>query len=296
MMIDMKHALNPLLLITALCLAGPLVAQTDSTADTQAAEPAAIPVDTAADAPVTTDKDGALPKGVVAMVNGRAILQTAVDNVAEQVSANGQTAEPERILNELINLEVLTQHAEKLDLDQQPEVAVALHLQYTQTMGNAYLASISADVDITDAALRAEYDRQTANVDANEFRASHVLLETEEAAIEVIEELAGGADFAELAKARSIGPTGVEGGDLGWFQSSTMLPEFADAVNAMEVGTSSEKPVKTDFGWHVIMLADKRGAALPDFDAVKPGLRNLVLRDELAKRVKELTNQANIQR
>jgi len=278
------HARTSLLLLASLCLANPVAAQTDQ----DDAEP------TTASTPAA--ESDALPDGVLAIVNGQPITQLAVDNVAAQVSSNGQSADPERILNELINLEVLTQEAEKLELDKEPEIATALHLQYTQTMGNAYLAEISETVDITDEALRAEYDLQTANVEESEFRASHVLLETEEDAKQVITDLADGADFAELAKERSTGPTGPEGGDLGWFQSGTMVAEFSDAVASMDIGATSEAPVKSEFGWHVIKLVDKREAALPDFDSVKPGLRNLVLRNELAKRVQEMARKADIKR
>ena len=163
-------------------------------------------------------------------------------------------------------------------------------------MANAYLAATGDAMEVSEEDLRAEYERQTANLDREEYRASHILLETEEAAQAVIDELAGGADFAALAAERSIDPAGDTGGDLGWFQAGSMVPEFTAAVASMEVGETSDAPVQSDFGWHVIRLDDKRESALPDYESVKPGLTNLVLRDRLARKVEELRAAADIKR
>lgn len=235
-----------------------------------------------------------LPEGVLASVNGRPIPQLSVDNVAQQITDSGQQAEPEQILEELINLEVLTQAAEELELDKQAEVSATLQLQYTQTMANAYLASKGAEMSFSDEELRAEYDAQSAAADRAEFLASHILLESEEDAAKVLEQLAADKDFAELAGQYSIDPTGESGGDLGWFQSSTMVPEFADAIAAMEVGDVSTTPVESQYGFHIIKLMDKRNAALPDFEAVKPGLTNLLVRKALAEHVDALKAAADI--
>ena len=247
--------------------------------------------------------DEALPDGVLATVNGRPVPALSLENIVRQIEAQG--AEPgqeggppdrERILRELIDLEILTQEAEKRKLDEQPDIAAALQLQYTQTMANAYLAATGDEMEITDEELRAEYERQTANMVENEYRASHILLESEEDARGVIDELADGAAFETLAEERSTDPTGANGGDLGWFRAGAMIPEFVDAVAAMETGDTSEAPVQSDFGFHVIRLDEKRGAALPDFEAVKPGLTNLVLRDRLAAKVEALREGADIRR
>ena len=251
----------------------------------------------------TDAADDALPEGVLASVNGRPVPSLSLENIVRQIEAQG--AEPgqeggppdrERILRELIDLEILTQEAEKRKLDEQPDIAAALQLQYTQTMANAYLAAIGDEMEITDEELRAEYERQTADSAENEYRASHILLESEEDARGVIAELADGAAFETLAEERSTDPSGANGGDLGWFRADAMVPEFVEAVAAMEVGDTSEAPVSSDFGFHVIRLDDRRGAALPDFEAVKPGLTNLVLRDRLAAKVEALREGADIRR
>ncbi|MFK7892925.1 MAG: peptidylprolyl isomerase [Granulosicoccus sp.] len=240
--------------------------------------------------------DEALPEGVLASVNGRPIPQLTLDNVAQQISESGQPAEPGEILEELINLEVLTQAAEALNLDEQEDIAATLQLQYTQTMANAYLARKSAEMTFTDEQLRAEYEAQSDAADTAEFRASHILVETEVVANQVLEELAKGKTFANLANELSVDSNGTDGGDLGWFQGSTMTPEFAAAVARMEVGDITQSPIQSDYGYHIIRLADKREAALPDFESVKPGLTNLALRRALAEHVDELKSAADIKK
>ena len=273
-----RTALATPLLVAALALgAAPLAAQD------QEAAPAAT-------------GDGALPPGVLATVNGRPVSALSLENIVRQIGTEGEAPDRERILGELIDLEILSQEAEKQSLDEKPEIAAALQLQYTQTMANAYLAATGDAMEVSEEDLRAEYERQTANLDREEYRASHILLETEEAAQAVIDELAGGADFAALAAERSIDPAGDTGGDLGWFQAGSMVPEFTAAVASMDVGETSDAPVKSDFGWHVIRLVDERESALPDYESVKPGLTNLVLRDRLARKVEELRAAADIKR
>lgn len=239
--------------------------------------------------------DKTLPDGVLAVVNGRPIPQLSVDNVAQQITDSGQPADPEQILQELINLEVLTQAAEAMELDKDEDIAATLQLQYTQTMANAYLARKSAELDFTEEELRAEYDEQSAAVDTAEFRASHILLESIEDAEKVLKELEDGKAFDDLASQYSVDPTGENGGDLGWFQSATMVPEFSAAVATMQVGDTSETPVESEYGFHIIKLVDKRNSALPDFESVKPGLTNLAIRKALARHVEELKATADIQ-
>ncbi|MFK7995995.1 MAG: peptidylprolyl isomerase [Granulosicoccus sp.] len=251
---------------------------------------AALPVNA-----IAQSSDENLPEGVLASVNGRPIPQISVDNVAQQIVEAGQEADPARILDELINLEVLTQAAEELNLDKEPEISATLQLQYTQTMANAYLARKSADMTFTEEELRAEYEAQSENVDRGEFKASHILLESSEDALKVLAELDSGKPFADAAAEHSIDPAGEDnGGDLGWFVGSTMVPEFAAAIATMEVGEISKQPVQSEFGYHIIYLVDKRDAALPDFNSVKSGLTNLAVRRALAEHVDALKATANI--
>lgn len=239
-------------------------------------------------------QSNSLGNGVIARVNGRPVTQISLDAVANQQSEGGSKASEEDILSELINLELLTQEAEKIGLDKEPEIATSLQLQYSQTMANAFLARLSGDIDVSESDIRAEYDRQTANLASSEFMASHILVEDEGLAQELIKQLNNGASFETLAKEHSTGPTGANGGDLGWFQGNTMVPEFTAGVETLDIGSFTQAPIKTQFGWHVIKLNDKRAAALPDFDSVKDGLRNVIVREKLNEHITALRSAADI--
>ncbi len=238
----------------------------------------------------------ALEDGVIAIVNGNPISTMAVDNVASQLTETGEAGDPEAILNELINMEVLTQAAEKIGLEQLPEVAAAIQLQYTQTMANAYLAKISSELTFTDEELRAEYDLQSANVDTAEYRPAHILVGNQETADDLLADLADGKDFSAMANLYSTDPTGQSGGDLGWMQAASLPPEFIEAIAPLDVGEHTPYTVQTEFGLHVIKLLDKRNAALPAFETVKPGLNDLLARKALAAHLQKLRDDAVIER
>lgn len=236
-----------------------------------------------------------LEEGVLATVNGNPITSSTVNNVADQITGSGETAVPENILNELINLEVLSQAAEKINLDKVPAVAAAVRLQYTQTMANAYLARISSELNFSEEELRAEYDTQTANIERAEYQTSHILVDNQETADDVIKALSEGKDFAAMAKLYSTDPSGQSGGDLGWVQSSTLPPEFINVIDELTVGEFSKTAVATEYGFHIIKLTDKREAGLPDFKSVEKGIMDLLARKALAKHLEDLRAAAVIE-
>ena len=142
---------------------------------------------------------------------------------------------------------------------------------------------------MTDEGLQATYqDYLAANPPAEELHARHILVETEEAAREVIALLDGGADFIGLAKERSTGPSGPKGGDLGYFTADQMVPEFSQAAAALEPGLHTAEPTQTQFGWHVIKLDDRRTAAPAAFEEVEPQLRQQLARESVAAIFKDL--------
>lgn len=235
-----------------------------------------------------------LEQEVLATVNGEPITTIAVDNVADQITSSGDTAVPENILNELINLEVLTQAAEKINLNEIPSVATAIQLQYNQTMANAYLASISSEFSFSEAEIRAEYEAQTANVDRSEYLTSHIIVENQETANEVIGKLTDGQAFTAMAKLHSNDPSGQSGGDLGWVQGSSLAPEFIDVLNKLRIGEFSKTAVQTEYGFHIIQLNDKRETTLPDLKSVEKGLKDLLTRKALAEHLEDLRAAADI--
>lgn len=136
---------------------------------------------------------------------------------------------------------------------------------------------VTSDV-VSEEALNQAYEAEYAKAEpATEYRAAHILVETEEAAQKLIEEIKGGANFAALAQEHSIGPSGAEGGELGWFGEGVMVPEFFEAVSALEVGAVSA-PVQTQFGWHVIQLNETRIKEKPSLEDVRPELTETLQR------------------
>ena len=149
---------------------------------------------------------------------------------------------------------------------------------------------------LTEEDLRAAYDERAAGAEpTTEWHAAHILVETEEAAREVMAELEGGADFADVARARSTGPSGPQGGDLGFFGEGMMVPPFEEAVKGLEPGGVSE-PVETQFGWHVIKLEETREASAPPFETLAPEIAQELQREAVEEHLAELTQGAEITR
>ena len=149
---------------------------------------------------------------------------------------------------------------------------------------------------MTDADIKARYDAEVAKLPpVEEVRARHILVKTEDEAKAVIKELGEGKDFAEIAKAKSTDPNKSEGGDLGYFKKGMMVPEFETAVFAMNKGDVTKEPVKTQFGFHVIKVEDKRNAPAPDFEQVKDQVKQIVLRDKYMEVLKTTKAAAKIE-
>jgi peptidyl-prolyl cis-trans isomerase C len=164
----------------------------------------------------------------------------------------------------------------------------------------AFLAAMLLDrigmADLTEEEVQAEYDAQYGTAEAAmEFNASHILVETEEEAQALIAELEAGADFTELAQERSVGPSGPNGGELGWFTAGMMVPSFEEAVFALEVGEVSA-PVETQFGWHVIILNDRREQEPPGLEQVRAELEDGLRRARVDAAITELSASADVVR
>ena len=152
------------------------------------------------------------------------------------------------------------------------------------------------DEAMSEEAIQAAYDELYGSADPEtEYNASHILVETEEEAAALVTDLEGGADFAELAKEKSTGPSGPRGGELGWFSVGAMVPPFEEAVVALEVGAVSA-PVQTQFGWHVIKLNETRAKDAPTIEQVRGELVESVQAGAIETRIEALTETANIVR
>ncbi len=231
---------------------------------------------------------------IIATVNGQAISIEDRTRVTKQLVARGQQVDEARVTEELVNLEVMKQEAVKLGLESDPEVTAQLAILKTRILANAAINALTKDIKITDEEVQAEFDQQVAKIDAKEYKASHILLEDEATAVAVITEIAGGADFATVAKEKSTGPSGPNGGDLGWFNAQSMVPEFSQAVGNMKKGEVSTAPVKTQFGYHVIKLDDTREAEKPKMDQVRAEIEGILTQNRLAAKLEELRKSAEI--
>jgi len=149
---------------------------------------------------------------------------------------------------------------------------------------------------ITDEEVRARYDKQMADTPpVNEVKARHILVKTKEEAEAIIKQLDGGADFQKLANEHTTDPSGkTSGGDLGYFAPGQMVPEFETAAFALEIGKYTATPVQSQFGWHIILVEDKRAQQPPAFDTVKDQIRNLVFREKYFAMVGDLRKAAKV--
>jgi peptidyl-prolyl cis-trans isomerase C len=250
-------------------------------------------------------KDGAADpaaeaaKKPVATINGKAITQGEFDAFVKQVAGRAVTEldaeQKTRALDSLINLRVLAAQAEKDGLHKQPDLAAELELTRLNILQQALATKYLEGKTPTDQELKAEYDAQIAQMGRNEYRARHILLPTEIAATQVLERLRKGEKFEALAK-DSLDASRDRGGDLGWFNPSSMVKPFADAVMALKKGETIAKPVQTQFGWHVIRLDDVREMQLPPFEEVKQQLNQAVLAKKFRAYSDELTKAAKVEK
>lgn len=233
-------------------------------------------------------------------VNGKAVTGEMFgiyinDRVQRSPEAKNTPEFQNQAINELVNIVLLAQAATDAGLDQRPDVVTGLDLQRKQLLSRLALQEYAAKNQPTDEDLKKAYDERFAKQEGEEFKARHILVENEEDAKKLIAQLDGGADFAELAKEHSTGPTGKNGGDLGWFDATQMVKPFADAVKGLELGTVSPTAVKTQFGWHVIKLEEKRAKQPPSFESVKNKLRAEAQRQSLGDYVNKLREQAKVE-
>ncbi|MEO0328456.1 MAG: peptidylprolyl isomerase [Pseudomonadota bacterium] len=221
---------------------------------------------------------------VIATVNGIEVtereLALAESDLQQQFAEVPQEQRRARVLNALIDIKLLAVEAEKLGYAEDENFKARLAFNRSRNLHNTIFQRQALE-KITDEEMKARYDKEIKNVPSvKEVRARHILLETEEAAQAVIKELDGGADFAEVAKQKSTGPSGPNGGDLGYFGKGQMVPEFETAAFALEAGKYTSDPIKTQFGWHVILKEEEREQQPPAFDDVKEQLRQLVAREK----------------
>ena len=237
---------------------------------------------------------------VVAIVNGDRIYRSDVEDARGRLSAQLQQFPAEIVfgllVNSLIDSKLASAAARAQSLHEDEGIRRQLMRIEDQILERAFLTR-AIESRITEAAMKERYERMVRESGkTDEVHARHILVETEAQAAEIIVELEGGADFAEMAKSRSIGPSASKGGDLGFFSRSQMVSELAEAAFAMGLNESSKVPVRTQFGWHVIRVEERRRAKSPMFEEVEAKLRDEFSRELLAAIVKELRDGAELRR
>jgi peptidyl-prolyl cis-trans isomerase C len=236
---------------------------------------------------------------VVAKVNGVEIHQSDLDvaeeEMGEQLAQLPAEARRDYLITYLTDMLLVDKAADEQKLAQNVEFQRRLTFARNKLLMETLMQSVGKDA-VTDAALRKVYDEAAKQIgDEQEVRARHILVETEADAKALLAELKKGTDFAALAKQKSKDPGAAEGGDLGYFTKDQMVPEFAEIAFKLDKGQTSE-PVKTQFGWHIIKVEDKRKREVPSFDQVKPQLESYLVRKAQADYVTKLRESAKIER
>ena len=240
------------------------------------------------------------PKGdAIATVNGKAISKNALRSLIGEIEKQGggeQKVPEDKAAEVLISRELLRQEAEKKGLQKSADISGRLENATRDVLAQAAVESFRKGITVTDDEARREYDAKVAGADLTEYKARHILVETEQEANEVLAKLKKGAKFPDLAKKLSKDPSAKQnGGDLGWFNPAQMVPEFAAAVAGMQNGETAQVPVQSKFGWHVIKREDSRKAEPPAFDAVKEQIRNMLIGQKLQQHVDDLKKAAKIE-
>jgi peptidyl-prolyl cis-trans isomerase C len=219
------------------------------------------------------------------MIVARASLPEQYQQLPDNVLFNG-------LLDQLIQQQAL---ADTFDGTLPPRVNLSLENETRSQTAGEVVERIMAN-GVSEEDLAAAYEEQYTNAEAEpEFNASHILVETEEAAKAIKEELDNGADFAAIAREKSTGPSGPGGGSLGWFGKGMMVPSFEAAVLEMEVGGVSD-PVETQFGWHVIMLNETRSTETPDLESVREELELQLGQIKVQENIEAITAAADVNR
>jgi len=236
---------------------------------------------------------------IVATVNGYEIRQSNVATAYERLPQQYKQIPLDALFPQLIE-QLVTNHlmeiaGRKLELQNDETVQAQIRDFESAAIQQAYLERKIAE-QVTEEEIARVFEETIGNAEGpEEVRASHILVKTQEEGLEVLKELDNGADFAELARERSTGPTGPRGGDLGYFTHDAMVEPFAAAAFSLEIGAIGPDPVETQFGWHVIKVVDKRRQPPADFAESRSRIQDLLTREFITAHMAELRTGAEIE-
>jgi len=251
-------------------------------------------------------KQSADDSAVLATVNGENITEKDYQHYLQlrqtrQEPIADKDKERKIVLDEMVDRVLLSQRAVEQKLDQDPEVYYLLKRLRENVLVQAAIRNMLKEGPVSDDELKARFEKEAANTHKTEYQVRHVLVKTEDEAKTAIKQLKGGANFATVAKQKSIDvQSGKNGGSIGWVNQGMVVPEFFDAVTKLEKGTITSEPVKSDFGWHVIKVEDTRPAKIPTFEQfmadkqTKANFYRRVQDERIEKMVKDLRAGAKI--
>ncbi|HWZ49748.1 MAG TPA: peptidylprolyl isomerase [Herbaspirillum sp.] len=234
----------------------------------------------------------------IAVVNGKPIPSARADAMIKQLGTQGQADTPQlraAVKEELINREVLMQEADKKGLNNSADVKAQLEQARQMIVIRALVADYAKKNPISDADIKAEYDKFRATAGDKEYHVHHILVETEDQAKAIIAKLNAGTKFEELAKQSKDPGSAANGGDLDWATPAAFVKPFSDAMIALQKGQFTQTPVKTQFGYHVIRLDDVRPAKVPTLEEVKPQIIDALQQRKLQAYQESLRSKAKIQ-
>jgi peptidyl-prolyl cis-trans isomerase C len=228
---------------------------------------------------------GTLSAQTIDTVNGAEITADVfnmyLESRIQKPAAQATPTERTRFMEELKDIYLLTTQPRAKTLSEMPRNKAMMELQTRGILAQAVAADFIENNTASDEEIQAAYKEQIALAPPQEFKASHILVESQSEANSIVAELEGGANFADLAKAKSTGPSGPNGGDLGWFSPNQMVAPFSEAVAGLEDGAFSKTPVQTQFGWHVIFREDSRDATPPTLESVRDVIKQRVEQQKL---------------
>lgn len=235
---------------------------------------------------------------VLAVVNGDEVTESQLKIAALQSKVDFTAITPVQrtaLIEALVNRQLVLQAALKEDFDKDPEVASRVKALTDSYIAANYLAKVAEGFKIDDKEIQDYYDENVVNGMPKKYKARHILVNTIEEANALIKEIEAGADFSTLAKEKSTDAgSAVNGGDLGWFTGQNMVAPFAQAVATMKKGKLHKTAVKSQFGWHVIILDDQRDSTPPAFSGVKQEIEKVLIKDQLNQYLKTLNSKATI--
>jgi peptidyl-prolyl cis-trans isomerase C len=234
----------------------------------------------------------------LAVVNGKPVPSSRADAMVKQLATQGQQDSPQlrqMVKEELINREILIQEADKLGLTNSPDVKNQVEIARQSIAIRALVQDFLKKNPVSDAEIKAEYDKFKSQAGDKEYHARHILVEKEEDAKGIIAKLKGGAKFEELAKQSKDPGSAANGGDLDWASPASFVKPFSDAMVGLQKGQITETPVKTQYGYHVIKLEDSRPAKIPSMEEVKPQIAESLQQKKLQGFQESLRSKAKIQ-